>query len=74
MQLSPDLECGNVFVGGALLLDHKTGSDLGPILKLVMILNNYSRALRSLHRRRILRVSALSALDCKLYAYNGCNG
>ncbi len=47
MQLSPDPEFGNGLGGRALLLDHKTVSDLGPIQKLVMILNNSSRALRS---------------------------
>ena len=74
MQLSLDLGVGNDLEGRVLLLDHKTGSDFGPILKLVMTLNNSAERLGLLYRRRILRVSALSALDCKLYAYNGCNG
>ena len=58
--------------GRALLLVQNR-SGFGPS-HFVLNLNNFELSARSSHRRRIFQVSALSAFDCRLYAYNGYNG
>ena len=59
--------------GRALLLDQNQSSFVrsNPF---VVTLNNFSLSVRSPCRRRIFQVSALSAFDCRLCAYNGYNG
>ena len=57
--------------GRALLLDQDQ-SGLGP--SLLVNLNNFGLSARPSRRRRIFQVSALSAFDCRLCAYNGYNG